>query len=82
MQDLPWSGFSLHGVSLARRFVPRREDKTNHRDTEAQRVRRESDNTAILDILGSFWEFWYLLAFPSLYGLDNLKLGTEILTES
>ena len=57
-------------------------NKTNHRDTEAQRVRRESDNTAILDILGSFWEFWYLLAFPSLYGLDNLKLGTEILTES
>ena len=79
MQDLPWSGFSLHGVSLARGFVPRRKDKINHRDTEAQRVPRESDNTAILDILGSLW---YLLAFPSLYGLDSLKLGTEILTES
>lgn len=53
MQDLPWSGFSLHGVSLigsvaARKFIPRRAEKTNHRDTEAQRVPRESEGTSTL----------------------------------
>ena len=72
MQDLPWSGFSLHGVSLARDLIPRRTEKTNHRDTKAQRVRGESGGTAIL--LDS-----YLLPSPCLCGLDNLSVQNKIL---